>query len=185
MCPYDEIVTLDPDGKPTATGVEGELAAKGPGIFTGYFDNPNANRSSFTSDGFFRTGDLAVIDERGIVRITGRIKDIIIRGGENIAAQEVEELISSYAPVQYVSVVGMPHPDLGEEVCAYIQPVPGFSIDPEEITTHMSAVGASKILIPGRVEFMEQLPLTAAGKADKKALRADIAMKLENESTGA
>ncbi len=185
VCPYDEMVTLDADGNPTAPGVEGELAAKGPGIFTGYYDNPQANRASFTKDGYFRTGDLAVIDEHDVIRITGRIKDIIIRGGENIAAQEVEELISSYPPVQYVSVVGMPHPDLGEEVCAYIQPIPGFPIKSDEIAKHLSELGASKILVPARIEFVEQLPLTAAGKVDKKALRADIARKLSTGATGA
>jgi len=77
VCPYDDFRTLDQEGKPTSLGIEGELAAKGPGIFTGYLKNPQANQESFTPDGYFRTGDLAVIDERGIVRITGRIKDII------------------------------------------------------------------------------------------------------------
>jgi len=85
VCPYDDFRTLDQEGKPAPIGVEGELAAKGPGVFTGYSKNVQANRDSFTPDGYFRTGDLAVIDEKGNIRITGRIKDIIIRGGENIA----------------------------------------------------------------------------------------------------
>jgi non-ribosomal peptide synthetase component E (peptide arylation enzyme) len=182
VCPYDDFRTLDQDGKPTSPGVEGELAAKGPGIFTGYLKNPQANQESFTPDGYFRTGDLAVIDERGIVRITGRIKDIIIRGGENIAARDVEDLISSHPNVEYVAAVGMPDPDLGEQVCAYIKPVEGTSIGDEDILAFMKEMEASKILYPGRIELVDEIPLTAAGKADKKVLKKDIEEKLKKES---
>ncbi len=182
VCPYDDFKTLDQDGKPTSPGIEGELAAKGPGIFTGYLKNPQANQESFTPDGYFRTGDLAVIDERGIVRITGRIKDIIIRGGENIAARDVEDLISSHPNVEYVAAVGMPDPDLGEQVCAYIKPVDGTSISDEDILVFMKEMEASKILYPGRIELVDEIPLTAAGKADKKVLKKDIEEKLKKES---
>jgi non-ribosomal peptide synthetase component E (peptide arylation enzyme) len=182
ICPYDDFRTLDQEGNPTAAGIEGELAAKGPGIFTGYFRNPQANKDAFTPDGYFRTGDLAVIDENGTVRITGRIKDIIIRGGENIAARDVEDLISSHPGVEYVSVVGMPDPDLGEQVCAFIKPAPGVSLRQEEILEHLGKVGASKILYPARIEFVEEIPLTAAGKADKKILKKDIEEKLKSEA---
>lgn len=179
VCPYDDFKTLDQAGKPTPPGVEGELAAKGPGIFTGYLKNPQANQASFTPDGYFRTGDLAVIDERGIVRITGRIKDIIIRGGENIAARDVEDLISSHPKVEYVAAVGMPDPDLGEQVCAYIKPVEGTSVNDEDILAFMKEMEASKILYPARIEFVDEIPLTAAGKADKKVLKKDIEEKLK------
>ncbi len=182
VCPYDDFRTLDQDGNPTSPGIEGELAAKGPGIFTGYLKNPQANQESFTPDGYFRTGDLAVIDERGIVRITGRIKDIIIRGGENIAARDVEDLISSHPKVEYVAAVGMPDPDLGEQVCAYIKPVEGASISDEDILEYMKEMEASKILYPGRIEFVDEIPLTAAGKADKKVLKKDIEEKVKKES---
>jgi non-ribosomal peptide synthetase component E (peptide arylation enzyme) len=182
VCPYDDFRTLDQDGKPTSPGIEGELAAKGPGIFTGYLKNPQANQESFTPDGYFRTGDLAVINERGIVRITGRIKDIIIRGGENIAARDVEDLISSHPNVEYVAAVGMPDPDLGEQVCAYIKPVEGTSIGDEDILAFMKEMEASKILYPGRIELVDEIPLTAAGKADKKVLKKDIEEKLKKES---
>jgi non-ribosomal peptide synthetase component E (peptide arylation enzyme) len=182
VCPYDDFRTLDQDGNPTSPGIEGELAAKGPGIFTGYLKNPQANQESFTPDGYFRTGDLAVIDERGIVRITGRIKDIIIRGGENIAARDVEDLISSHPKVEYVAAVGMSDPDLGEQVCAYIKPVEGASIVDEDILEYMKEMEASKILYPGRIEFVDEIPLTAAGKADKKVLKKDIEEKLKKGS---
>ena len=182
ICPYDDFRTLDQDGRPTPMGVEGELAAKGPGVFTGYFRNPQANKDAFTPDGYFRTGDLAVIDGNGTIRITGRIKDIIIRGGENITARDVEDLISSHPKVEYVSVVGMPDPDFGEQVCAYIKPAPGASLSHEEIVDHLGKAGASRILYPARMEFVEEIPLTAAGKADKKILRNDIEEKLKSEA---
>jgi len=181
-CPYDNIVTLDSQGKKIPAGVEGELSAKGPGIFTGYLKNPQANMDSFTSDGYFRTGDLAVIDEKGTIRITGRIKDIIIRGGENIAARDVEDLISSHPHVEYVAVVGMPDPDLGEHVCAYVKPVEGASVTHDDLIAHLDKMEASKIHYPARTEIVQEMPLTAAGKADKKVLKRDIEEKLRAES---
>jgi 2,3-dihydroxybenzoate-AMP ligase/mycobactin salicyl-AMP ligase len=183
VCPYDTFATLDAEGKPTARGVEGELAAKGPGIFTGYFRNPQANMQSFTPDGFFRSGDLAVIEESGYIRITGRIKDIIIRGGENIAARDIEDMISGHPAVEYVAAVGMPDKDLGEVVCAVIKPKPGRTVTLEEISAYMSGEGASKAIIPARVEVVEEMPLTAAGKADKKVLREQVKANLEAEGT--
>ncbi len=182
VCPYDEIKTIDVNGNPTGTGIEGEMVAKGPGIFTGYFRNPPANHSAFTPDGYFRTGDLAVIDENGTIRISGRVIDIIIRGGENIGAREVEELISAHALVEYVAVVGMPDPDLGEQICAYIKPVEGATVSHEDIVRHLKQSGAARKFFPARTEIVSEIPLTAAGKADKKALKKDIEKKLKAES---
>ena len=181
-CPYDEIVTLDELGRVNPPGKEGELAARGPGVFTGYFKNPQANRDSFTPDGYFRTGDLAVIDEQGIIRITGRIKDIIIRGGENIAARDVEDLISAHPKVEYVAAVGMPDKDLGEVVCAYIKLVDGAQVDDQEIFDHLERVGASKLHYPSKIKFVSEIPLTAAGKADKKVLKQDIQRELQPQA---
>ena len=174
-CPYDELVTLDAEGSRTAAGIEGELAAKGPGIFTGYYENPAANQQSFTPDGYFRTGDLAVIDEEGVIRITGRIKDIIIRGGENIAARDVEDLISSLPGVEYVAVIGVPDPDLGERVCAVIKTVEGHSLSHDDVVAHLVGLEAARALVPAVTEFVEEIPLTAAGKADKKLLKQILA----------
>ena len=181
-CPYDEFVILDEDGNPALTGIEGELSAKGPGIFTGYLKNPEANKKEFTPDGYFRTGDLATIDENGNIRITGRIKDIIIRGGENIAARDAEDLISSHSKVEYVAVVGMPDPDLGEQVCAYVKPAQEAKLSHEDIIHHLKTLGAAKILYPERTIFVSEIPLTAAGKADNKILKKDIEEKLEAEA---
>ena len=159
------------------------MAARGPGIFTGYLKNPQANQDAFTPDGYFRSGDLAVIDEKGYIRITGRIKDIIIRGGENIAARDVEDLISSHPDVEYVAAVGMPDPEFGELVCAYIKSVEGSNIGDEDINRHLEKMAASKVLYPARMVFVEDIPLTAAGKADKKVLKRDIEEKLKAEAS--
>ncbi|MHB8763713.1 MAG: (2,3-dihydroxybenzoyl)adenylate synthase [Deferrisomatales bacterium] len=175
VCPYDDFQILDGDGGRCPRGVEGELAARGPGVFSGYYKNSQANQTAFTPEGYFRTGDLAVIDPRGNIRITGRIKDIIIRGGENIAARDVEDSISSLPSVEYVAAVGMPDPDLGERVCVFVQPVGGQTVDRAQVAAHMQRAGAAKAWIPDRVEVVGSIPLTAAGKADKKVLKQRIA----------
>jgi 2,3-dihydroxybenzoate-AMP ligase len=180
-CPYDDFVILDEDGNQTPAGIEGELSAKGRGVFTGYLKNPEANKKEFTPDGYFRTGDLATMDKSGNIRITGRIKDIIIRGGENIAARDVEDLISSHSGVEYVAVVGMPDPDLGEQICAYVKPAQGAKLSHEDILQHLKKMEAAKILYPERTIFVSEIPLTAAGKANKKILKKEIEEKLKAE----
>ncbi len=177
-CPYEEIKILDEEAKELPSDQDGELVTKGPGIFAGYLKNPEENRKSFTKDGFFRTGDQARIDPSGYLKITGRIKDLIIRGGENISPAQVEELVCSYPGVADAAVVGMPDKELGEKVCAYIRPVSGTKLDPEEIKKFMESRGASKLLIPERFEFIDSIPMTQAGKHDKKALREDIKRKI-------
>jgi non-ribosomal peptide synthetase component E (peptide arylation enzyme) len=169
---------LDEGGRELNPNLDGELVTKGPGIFAGYLKNPEENRKSFTKGGFFRTGDQARIDLSGYLKITGRIKDLIIRGGENISPAQVEELLCSYPGVADAAVIGMPDNELGEKVCAYIRPVSGAKLDPEEIKRFMESRGASKLLIPERFEFTDSLPMTQAGKHDKKALREDIKRRI-------
>jgi len=175
-CPYEEFKVIDQDGNTLPPNTEGELVAKGPGIFTGYFKSDN--KSIFTKDGFLTTGDLAIIDEAGYVKITGRIKYIILRGGENISAVEIEDLIMSHLAVEDVSVIGMPDKDLGERVCAYIKPVAGQKPSLEDIVSYMKGIGSSELLLPERIELIDEIPLTNAGKHDKKALREDIKKRL-------
>ncbi len=177
-CPYEEIKILNRTGKPLPTDQDGELVTKGPGIFAGYLKNPEENEKSFLKGGFFRTGDQARIDRSGNLKITGRTKDIIIRGGENISPALVEEILCSYPGIADAAVIGIPDRELGEKVCAYVRLVEGLRIDPEEIKSFMERQGASKLLIPERFEFVATLPLTEAGKHDKKALREDIKQKI-------
>jgi 2,3-dihydroxybenzoate-AMP ligase/mycobactin salicyl-AMP ligase len=118
---YDDIKVMNEKGKILPPGKDGELVAKGPGIFTGYLKAEAENAKAFTRSGYFRTGDMARIDKNGNVVITGRIKDIIIRGGENISAVEVEEALVRHPDVEQASAVGMPDKEMGEKVCAYIR----------------------------------------------------------------
>jgi 2,3-dihydroxybenzoate-AMP ligase len=177
-CPYEDVRILDRKGDPLPPDRDGELAAKGPGIFAGYLKNPEENKKSFTRDGFFRTGDQARIDEHGYLKITGRIKDIIIRGGENISPGQVEDLLCAHPGITDAAVIGMPDEEVGERVCAYVRLAAGANLRPEEIKSFMEAKGASKLMIPERFEFVVTLPMTVAGKHDKKALRKDIKQKL-------
>jgi non-ribosomal peptide synthetase component E (peptide arylation enzyme) len=172
---------IDGDGKDLPPNREGELVSKGPGIFTGYFKSAEENKAIFTEDGFFRTGDLAEIDELGNIRITGRIKDIIIRGGENISAIDIENLVSEHPGVEEVAVVGMPDEVLGERICAYIQPTRGSELSFEEVISFLKSKGASVLQLPERIEFVDRIPLTKVGKIDKKALREGIKKRLQNE----
>jgi non-ribosomal peptide synthetase component E (peptide arylation enzyme) len=165
-------------GKALPPDQDGELVTQGPGIFAGYLNDPEENKKSFLRGGFFRTGDRARIDRSGNLKITGRIKDIIIRGGENISPAQVEELLCSHPGIADAAVIGMPDKELGEKVCAYVKLADGINVDPEEIRSFMESQGASKLLIPERFEFLSMLPLTEAGKHDKKALREDIKRKI-------
>jgi 2,3-dihydroxybenzoate-AMP ligase len=178
-CPYDQVRILNDEGHELPANTDGELVAKGPCIFAGYLKNPEENSKAFTADGFFRTGDLARRDEAGNIKITGRIKDIIIRGGENISPNQVEELLLTYPGIADAAVIGMPDTELGERVCAYIKPVVGAALEPDDITAFLERWGASKLLIPERFVFTSTLPMTEAGKHDKKRLREDIKQRLE------
>ena len=181
ICPDDEFRILDDAGRALPPETDGELAARGPGIFAGYLKNPEENQRAFTTDGFFRTGDLARFDRSGNVTITGRIKDVINRGGEKISPAQVEKLLLAHPDIADAAVIGMPDRALGERVCAYLRLAVGKTPTPDEIAAFMTAKGASKLLIPERFEFVDVLPLTEAGKHDKKALREDIKRKLEQE----
>ncbi len=181
-CPYDTIKIIDETGNEVPPGVEGELVSKGPGIFTGYFKSQEENTRIFTSDGFFKTGDKAKKDEFGNITITGRIKDIINRGGEKISALEIEHRLSAHPGIREAVVVGMPDPILGERICAYVTVNQGKHLNFKDIIDFLKEKGASLQQLPERIEFIDELPMTKVGKIDKIALREDIKKKLESES---
>jgi 2,3-dihydroxybenzoate-AMP ligase len=180
-CPYDVYKIVDLDGNEVGPNTKGELLIKGPGVFAGYYNNPEENEITFTNDGFFRTGDQAMIDENRDVTLCGRLKDTIKRGGESISAPEIETLISGHPEVVLVAVVGMPDPDMGERVCAYIQPRTGASLDFTTIISYLKGLGASVLQLPERIEFVDQMPLTKSEKVDKRSLREDIESKLADQ----
>jgi non-ribosomal peptide synthetase component E (peptide arylation enzyme) len=177
-CPYSQYKVLDTNGREVPPGDEGELVAKGPNIFSGYFKSEEDNKKTFTSDGFFKTGDLAKIDESGTMTITGRIKETILRGGETISAVGIERLISSHPNVAEVSVIGMPDKVFGERICDYLQLKKGATLSLEELVAYLKSIGASVLQLPERVEVIDAIPLTKVGKADKKVLKEDIQRKL-------
>ncbi len=151
-------------------------------MFAGYYNNPAENAQVFDGDGFFKTGDLAVIDENGYIRLTGRIKEMINRGGESISATMIEGFINKHPDVAMVAVVPMPDPFMGERVCAYVQPNAGVTLTFEAVITFLKGEKASVQALPERIEFVEAMPYTAAQKLNKAALKEDIAKKLEAEA---
>ncbi|MBN1255333.1 MAG: AMP-binding protein [Deltaproteobacteria bacterium] len=178
-CPYDMYKIVDPQGHELPPHSEGELVVKGPGVFTGYYNNLEENKRAFTQNGFFKTGDVAKIDERGYIRLTGRIKEMINRGGESISATEIERLISRHPDVAAVAVIAMPDQTMGERVCAYIQPKAGSHPTFEEIISFLKGQKASVLQLPERIEYIKTMPYTGAEKVDKRSLREDIEKKLQ------
>jgi len=159
---------VDADGHPVAPNVEGRLQAQSAGMFVGYLKRPDAYESY---DGWFETGDLARIDADGYIRIVGRAKDIIIRGGENIPVVEVEEQIYRHPAVEDVAVVAMPDERLGERGCAFVQTKPGANFTFEAMIEHLMEAGMSKTYLPEKLELVDAFPRTASGKIQKFELR--------------
>jgi non-ribosomal peptide synthetase component E (peptide arylation enzyme) len=177
-CPYSQYKVIDAEGRELPPGQEGELIAKGPNIFSGYFKSHEDNMKTFTSEGFFKTGDLAKIDASGTMTITGRIKETILRGGETISAVAIERLISSHPDIEEAAVIGMPDKVFGERICAYVSPKAGKTILFSDLIAYLKSIGASVLQLPERLEIIESIPLTKIGKADKKVLKEDIKKKL-------
>ena len=177
-CPYDTYKVVDRNGKELPPNTPGELLIKGPGVFTGYYKAPEENEKAFDKDGFFRTGDVAKIDDAGYVTLTGRIKEMINRGGESISAVETEKLISDHPDVAIVAVIPVPDPEMGERVCAYIQPKPGAELSFQKIVSFLKDRKASVLQLPERIEFIDVMPFTKAEKVDKRSLKEDIKQKI-------
>jgi len=169
---------VDKDGKDLPSNTPGELLIKGPGVFTGYYKNPEENEKVFDKNGFFKTGDVANIDDAGSITLTGRVKEMINRGGESISATEIENLIIDHPDVVTVAVIPMPDPEMGERVCAYIQPRPRADLNFEKIISFLKEKKASVLQLPEHIEFIDGMPFTKAEKIDKRALREDIKKKI-------
>jgi acyl-CoA synthetase (AMP-forming)/AMP-acid ligase II len=152
-----------------AQGEVGEILTFGPSVTIGYYNNPDANNRSFTADGWFRTGDLGVFDDKGHLRIAGRKKEMIIRGGANIYPREIEEVLYQHEKVLDAAVVGIPDPRLGEKTCACIVPKPGQSFTFEEMLAFLRPKIATYKL-PEMLEIMKDLPRTPTGKIQKGPL---------------
>ena len=178
-----EVRLLDEAGREVARGTEGEIATRGPEMCLGYAD-PEHN-DAFDADGYFHTGDLAVMTPEGCLVITGRKKDLIIRGGENLSPREVEDALHRHPAIQEAAVVAMPHPRLDETGCAYVILKPGATLDLAGMTEFLKTTGMARQKFPERLEIIEAFPRTPAGKIRKNVLRDEIAAKIAAEGAGA
>ena len=175
-----KVRVVDNDERDVAPGAEGEILARGPAMFLGYADEQQT-REAISADGYFRTGDLGCVTPEGAVLITGRKKDLIIRGGENISAKEIEDVLHTHSEVHEATVVAMPHERLGEGICAYVILRTGGTADARALAAHVQASGLAKQKIPERFEFVAEFPRTASGKIRKDQLRADVKDKVAAE----
>ncbi|MFI7011818.1 (2,3-dihydroxybenzoyl)adenylate synthase [Streptomyces sp. NPDC050145] len=180
VSPADEIRVVDADGADVPDGAIGELLTRGPYTLRGYYRAPEHNATAFTEDGFYRSGDLVRRTPGGEIVIEGRVKDVVIRGGDKVSATEVEGHLAAHPDVQQAAVVAMPDPVLGEKVCAYVIAAPGRPAPRLPVLRELlRSRGLAAYKLPDRVEIVDSFPLTGLNKVDKKVLRARIADKLE------
>ncbi|WIE55743.1 AMP-binding protein [Curtobacterium sp. MCBD17_003] len=182
----DSVVkVVDEDGVEVPAGTSGDIAYQGPSHMLGYYRDPEQTAALFTPDGFSRSGDLGVMDADGFVRVSGRIKDIIIRGGINISSREVEDLLGEHPAVRTVAVVAMPDPRLGERSCAFVVVAPGHD-EPSlsDLTDFLRSKQIAVQKLPERLVVIDELPMTPVGKVRKNVLRDRIASMLAEEQRG-
>lgn len=173
-CPGAELKILNLLYEEAPTGEIGELAFRGPSLFREYYKNPTATASSFTTDGFFLTGDLGWMDEQGFVHFVGRTKDTINRGGLKIYALEIEDLLLEHPAIRQVAVVRMLDERLGERACAFVELTAGCTLTLDELTRFLTDKGVAKYKLPERLEVRSTLPTTASGKVQKAKLIAEL-----------
>lgn len=164
-----EVKVVDPAGQAVATGVSGELLVRGASLFAGYLKRPHLN--GVNAEGWFDTGDVATVDAAGYIRITGRSKDVVIRGGENIPVVEIENLLYQHPAVSVVAIVGYPDKRLGERVCAFVTVKEGARFSFEEMVAYLESRQVARQYFPERLEIAEALPRTPSGKLQKFKLR--------------
>ncbi len=168
--PHIEVKVVDPDGRITPRGVAGEFCTRGYSVMLGYWDEPQRTAEALDDDGWMHTGDLGTIDEVGYGNVIGRIKDMVIRGGENIYPREIEEFLYTHPKIADVHVVGVPDTRMGEELCAWIRLARGEDADEEEIRAFcLGQIAHYKI--PRYVRFVDEFPLTVSGKVQKFLIR--------------
>lgn len=177
-----EIKVVDDARKTLPPGYEGEEASRGPNVFMGYFDEPELTARALDEEGWYYSGDLCRMDEAGYIKITGRKKDIIVRGGENISSREVEDILLQHPKIHDACVVAMPDERLGERSCAYVVlKAPHHSLSLEEVVAFFSRKRVAKYKYPEHIVVIEKLPRTASGKIQKFLLRKDIMRRLTQD----
>ena len=178
-----EIKVVNDARKTLPPGCEGEEASRGPNVFMGYFDEPELTARALDEEGWYYSGDLCRMDEAGYIKITGRKKDIIVRGGENISSREVEDILLQHPKIHDACVVAMPDERLGERSCAYVVlKAPHHSLSLEEVVAFFSRKRVAKYKYPEHIVVIEKLPRTASGKIQKFLLRKDIMRRLTQDA---
>ncbi|MGD9998324.1 MAG: AMP-binding protein [Ilumatobacteraceae bacterium] len=170
-----EVTVRDEVGRDCEVGQPGEVVVRGPNTCVGFFADPDRTAATFDSDGWCRSGDLGVFDADGYLSIVGRKKDMIIRGGLNIAPREIEDALVAFPEVWQAAVVGVAHERLGERACACVVLQPGSSIDLVTVTERLTEQGFAKYKLPESLQVFDQFPMTASGKVQKHELRAMLA----------
>ncbi len=165
------------DGAVAPRGTDGEIVMRTPSLFLGYIGQDEMYRESFTPDGWFRTGDTGIVDEAGYLRLTGRVKDLIIRGGVNISPVEIEYALAGHPQIARVAVVGSPDDRLGERICAVIQPR-GTAPEFEDLLAWLTDNGVPRRLWPESIRVIDGMPETPAGKIRKNVLREIISKEI-------
>lgn len=183
VLPPQEMRVVDDAGADLPPGAEGHFQVRTPAMFVGYLGHPDWYADAFVGDRWFDTGDLATIDADGYLRITGRTKDVINRGGEKVPVAEVEEALYAHPAVAEVAVVAMPDERLGERACAFIVPRSDAGLSLSDLLHHLAALRMAKQYWPERLELLPAMPRTPSGKIKKFELRALIAARLEAEAT--
>jgi fatty-acyl-CoA synthase len=175
--PHVEVKIVDAAGNVVPLGASGELCTRGYSVMRGYWEDAERTAESIDGSGWMHSGDLATIDEEGYCSIVGRLKDMLIRGGENIYPREVEEFLIRHPQVQAVQVFGVPDKRLGEEVCAFIVLKPGQSATAEDIRLFCQGQIAHH-KVPRHIRFVPEFPMTATGKPQKFVMREQIMAEL-------
>jgi fatty-acyl-CoA synthase len=175
--PHVQVKVVDSQGRCVPRGVQGEIHTRGYSVMKGYWEDPEKTREVLDDAGWMHTGDLGAIDEQGYGNVTGRLKDLVIRGGENVYPREVEEFLYRHGKVQAVQVCGVPDVKFGEEVCAWIQLKPGTSSTEEEVREFCKDQIAH-YKIPRYIRFVSEFPMTITGKVQKFAMREHMVKEL-------
>ncbi|RBQ21145.1 (2,3-dihydroxybenzoyl)adenylate synthase [Spongiactinospora rosea] len=169
--PHDEITIVDEDERPVPPGEVGQLLTRGPYTIAGYYRDPEATAKAFTADGFYRTGDLVKLLPDGNVQVTGRVKNLINRGGEKVCAEELEEFVRQMPEVAAAGVAPAPHPVYGETVCLFVVPAGPQPPDLLAVRRYLTSCGLAGHKLPERLEVLDALPVIGVGKLDRTALR--------------
>jgi len=171
--PHVEVKIVDTDGRIVPHGVAGELCTRGYSVMKGYWDDAEKTAEAIDEGGWMHTGDLATLDQRGYCNIVGRIKDMVIRGGENIYPREIEEFLYGHPAVQEVQVFGIPDDKYGEEVCAWVQLREGADADEEALRAFCRG-SIAHYKVPRHIRIVTEFPMTVTGKVQKFVMRQQM-----------